>query len=61
MYLGGTGTVFSEYWSGDLAEIIVYARKLSDAERVQVEDYLAQKYGVVMTRTGSAATTSARP
>lgn len=56
MYIGGTGTVFNEYWSGDLAEMIVYARKLSDAERVQVEDHLGQKYGVVMTRTGSAAT-----
>ena len=54
MYIGGTGTVFSEYWSGDLAEIIVYARKLSDAERMQVEDYLAQKYSVAMTQAASA-------
>jgi hypothetical protein len=50
LYIGGTGTAFSEFWSGDLAEIIVYARKLSDAERIQVEDYLAQKYGVTITR-----------
>ena len=53
LYLGGTGTVFSEYWSGDLAEIIVYARKLTDAERVQVEDYLGQKYGVAMIRAAA--------
>ena len=57
MHIGGTGTVFNEYWSGDLAEIIVYARKLSDAERMQVEDYLGQKYGVTMTRSSSAVAT----
>lgn len=50
MYLGGSGTTFDEYWKGDLAEIIVYARHLTDAERTQVEDYLAQKYGVTITR-----------
>jgi hypothetical protein len=55
LYLGGTGNVFAEYWNGDLAEILVYARKLSDAERVQVEDYLGQKYGVVMTRTATSS------
>lgn len=46
LYLGGTGTAYGEFWNGDLVEIIVYARKLSDAERTQVVDYLAKKYGV---------------
>lgn len=32
------------YWMGDLAELIVYDRPLSDAERVTVENYLARKY-----------------
>lgn len=50
MYIGGTGTVYNEFWSGDIAEIVVYARKLDEAERIQVEDYLAQKYGVTITR-----------
>jgi hypothetical protein len=50
LYIGGTGTVYNEYWNGDLAEIIVYTRKLSAAERMQVEDYLGEKYGVAMTR-----------
>lgn len=50
MYLGGSGTSYEEYWKGDLAEIIVYARHLTDAERTQVEDYLAKKYGVTITR-----------
>jgi hypothetical protein len=46
MYLGGTGTSYQEFWNGDIAEVIVYGRKLSDAERTQVQDYLAKKYGV---------------
>ena len=50
MYIGGSGTVYQEYWNGDVAEIIVYARKLSDAERAEVEDYLAKKYAVTLTR-----------
>ena len=55
MYLGATGTSYSEYWNGDIAEVIVYGRKLTDSERTQVEDYLAQKYGIALTR-GAAAT-----
>ncbi len=50
LYLGGTGTSYHEPWQGDLAEIIVYARVLTDQERAQVEDYLAKKYGVTITR-----------
>jgi hypothetical protein len=36
------GTNF--FWWGDLAEMIVYDRPLTDSERTQVETYLAQKY-----------------
>jgi hypothetical protein len=50
LYVGNTGTSFSEFWQGDLAEMIVYVRALSDAERVQVEDYLAGKYGLTLKR-----------
>jgi Concanavalin A-like lectin/glucanases superfamily len=50
VYLGGTGTSYQEYWNGDLAEVLVYARKLTDAERTSVEDSLAKKYGVTLTR-----------
>lgn len=50
MYIGGTGPTFSQFWKGDIAEMIVYARVLTDAERTQVEDYLAKKYGVTLTR-----------
>ena len=55
MYIGGSGTSYEEYWKGDLAEIIVYARHLTDAERMQVEDYLAAKYGVTITRPAPSA------
>jgi hypothetical protein len=48
MYLGGTGTSYDEFWNGDLAEVIVYNRLLSDEERKKVEDYLAKKYGLTL-------------
>jgi hypothetical protein len=50
LYIGSTGTSYHEMWQGDLAEIIVYGRVLTDAERMQVEDYLAKKYGVTIAR-----------
>ena len=48
MYIGGTGTSYDEFWNGDVAEIIVYNRALSDAERKSVEDYLGKKYGLTL-------------
>jgi hypothetical protein len=56
MYIGGTGPSYSEYWNGDIAEVIVYGRKLTDAERTQAEDYLAKKYGITLTRAATMAT-----
>jgi hypothetical protein len=50
-FIGGTGTAFNEPWNGDVAEMIVYNRALSDSERTSVEDYLAGKYGIGLTRT----------
>jgi hypothetical protein len=50
LYIGGSGTVYHEQWQGDIAEFIVYSRVLNDLERMQVEDYLAKKYGVALTR-----------
>ncbi len=52
MYIGGTGTSYHEPWMGDVAEIIVYARALTDQERTQVEDYLAHKYALTLERSG---------
>jgi hypothetical protein len=34
------------YFAGDIAEVLVYNRALSDPERQQVEQYLLAKYGV---------------
>ncbi|MDB5232453.1 MAG: hypothetical protein JWN76_3258 [Chitinophagaceae bacterium] len=36
-------------YNGDIAEMIVYNRKLSDCEILQINQYLGQKYGVVFT------------
>jgi len=58
LYIGGTGTQYEEYWNGDVAEVIVYARILTDAERTQVEDYLAKKYGITLDRTSAAPATT---
>ncbi len=52
LYLGGTGTSYNEFWDGDLAEILVYARLLSDEERMRAEDYLAARYGLKLNRVG---------
>jgi hypothetical protein len=34
------------HWFGDLAELVIYDRVLSDAERASVEAQLARKYGI---------------
>jgi hypothetical protein len=36
------------YWHGDLAELIVYDRALTDSERQSVEQYLSSKYGIAI-------------
>ncbi len=52
----GGGNLSMPFWSGnrnhagDIAEVVVYDRKLSDAERMAVEMYLAVKYGVKYRR-----------
>ena len=49
-YIGGSGTVYHEPWLGNVAEMLVYRRILTDDERKKVEDYLAGKYGLKLTR-----------
>lgn len=49
-YLGGTGTVFLEPWEGTIAEMLVYGRSLTSEERMEVEDYLAAKYQLTLSR-----------
>jgi hypothetical protein len=50
LYIGGTGHTYTESWKGDLAEMLIYKRTLTDDERKKVEDYLGAKYGVKLTR-----------
>jgi hypothetical protein len=40
----GTGAAGSTYFNGDIAEIIVYGRAVTQAERQEVENYMRQKY-----------------
>ena len=49
-YLGGHGTVFLEPWEGPIAEMLVYGRSLTQEERIKVEDYLAAKYDLTLSR-----------
>jgi hypothetical protein len=49
-FIGSTGRVYHEMWQGDLAEMLVYRRVLTDDERKKVEDYLAGKYGLKLER-----------
>jgi hypothetical protein len=41
----GKGFSSKNFFPGDIAEIIVYKRALSDTERASVEAYLKAKYG----------------
>ncbi|HEX9984795.1 MAG TPA: hypothetical protein VGF69_16150 [Thermoanaerobaculia bacterium] len=46
LHIGGTGPTWFEPWQGDIAEMIVYNRSLSNAERKEVEKYLTEKYAI---------------
>jgi hypothetical protein len=44
IYVGGNG--IGTTWRGVIAELIIFTRELSDGERILVERYLAEKYGM---------------
>ena len=44
-----TGTSSGEYWSGEIAEILIFNRALSSTEMKQVHTYLGQKWGISNT------------
>ena len=50
LFIGGTGHTYTESWKGDIAEMLIYKRTLTDDERRKIEDYLGAKYGVKLTR-----------
>lgn len=45
-WFGRTETNNAAYWSGDIAEVIVYSYAMTDSERRAVEKYLGTKYGL---------------
>ena len=46
LLIGTRGDLFTKM-KGEIAEILIYSRALTQAERTSVADYLAQKYGIV--------------
>lgn len=42
----GSGPSAGDPWKGDIAEVVSYDTALSDANRIQVRDYLLSKYGL---------------
>ncbi len=63
--IAGTGTLGrgynSTYFAGDIAEVLVYRRALSDAERAQIESYLISKYIAAPPTTNQAPSVSVGP
>ena len=47
LYLGSNAALSGYFLKGNIAEIIVYDRVLSNSERESVEGYLAEKYGII--------------
>ena len=61
LLIGTRGDLFTKM-KGEIAEILIYSRALTPAERTSVADYLAQKYGIVnLPPTVSLAVTPAGP
>ena len=49
-YLGAAiGKHQTKYYTGDIAEIIIFTRALQTEERQAVEDYLSRKYNIVIS------------
>lgn len=46
MYIGSLGS--SSYYDGSIGEVIIYKTALSKEQRIQVESYLAIKYGITL-------------
>ena len=41
-----SATYTNRFWRGELAEVLVYDRKLTDSERITLETFLAEKWGI---------------
>lgn len=61
LYIGTRGDLFTRM-KGDIAEIVLYNRALSETERTNVVSYLGTKYGIAnLPPTASLAVTPAGP
>ena len=49
LLLGALNDDYGDYFDGDIAELIFYREALNDGERLVVENYLSQKYGITIT------------
>lgn len=50
-YVGGTTAAENRYWTGNIGEVIVYNRNLTDDEFQRVSSYLALKYGITLDQS----------
>jgi hypothetical protein len=48
LILGALNENYGTYFDGDIAELIFYREGINDAERLIVENYLSQKYGIAI-------------
>ena len=49
LILGALNENYGTYFDGDIAEIIMFDQALTDTDRLIVENYLSQKYGIAIT------------
>jgi hypothetical protein len=49
--IGQQGDINGEFWNGDIAELMVFDRALSEIERMQVWNMLSSRYGIASLPT----------
>jgi len=58
--IGQQGNINGEYWNGEIAELRVYSKPLSDDERQLIESELSQRYGITLSSPSPARVLPAR-
>lgn len=53
LYMGDNNTSAGGEYYGDIGELIIYSRQLSDTERIQVHNYLANKWRIPLLQATS--------
>lgn len=60
--IGNDGTLIStDFWVGDISEVLLFASALTDSERQQIEGYLAHKWGLAGVLPGGHPYKSSSP